>query len=125
MPHPSSRGRRAPDATSALVLVVDDPDAGGFVHWIVLDVAGSAEGSLPEGISGTPGAPREGINDFGGVGWSGPCPPSGEHHYRFTLRALAAPLSLPGAPGGRDVRDALDRSTILATAVLEATYSRP
>lgn len=71
-----------------------------------------------------PAAPPEGTNDFGNIGWNGPCPPSGEHRYRFTLRALAAPLSLPGAPGGREVRDALDRSTILATAVLEARYTR-
>lgn len=114
----------APDGTGALVLVVDDPDAGGFVHWIVLDLAASPAGSLPEGVSGTPAAPQEGTNDFGRVGWNGPCPPSGEHRYRFTLHAVAAPLALPGAPGRGEVRDALDGSTMLATAVLEATYAR-
>ena len=36
----------APDGTAALTLIVDDPDANGFVHWIVLDMAGSSTGAL-------------------------------------------------------------------------------
>ena len=40
----------APDGTTALTLVVDDPDARGWVHWIVLDMAGTATGGLPHGV---------------------------------------------------------------------------
>lgn len=115
----------APGGAGGLVLVVDDPDAAGFVHWIVLDLGVSAEGSLPEGVSGTSGAPPEGTNDFGRAGWNGPCPPAGEHHYRFTVHALAKPLALSGAAAGREIREAIDGSTILASATLEARYSRP
>ena len=82
----------APDGTAALVLMVDDPDARGFVHWIVLDMAATASGGLPEGASTSPDAPRQGRNDFGRIGYGGPCPPPGEgpHHYAFTVTALDA-----------------------------------
>jgi Raf kinase inhibitor-like YbhB/YbcL family protein len=114
----------APPGTDALVLVVDDPDANDWVHWIVLDMAGSATGALPRGTGTSPDAPAQGRNDFGGIGWGGPCPPSGTHRYTFTLYALAAPLSLPGTPGGRDVRRALRDARVLDKAVLQARYRR-
>ena len=90
----------APAGTAALVLVVDDPDAGGFVHWLVLDLPGAEHGTLAAGIPPSATTPRQGTNDFGHAGWSGPCPPSGEHRYTFTLYALAAPLGLPRARRG-------------------------
>ena len=113
-----------PDGTAALVLLVDDPDAGGWVHWIVLDVDGTQTGALPLGVSASPDAPRQGRNDFGEIGWGGPCPPSGTHRYTFTLYALAAPLGLVGPPGGAAVRTALEGADVLGTAVLEANYRR-
>ncbi|MFL5755321.1 MAG: YbhB/YbcL family Raf kinase inhibitor-like protein [Chloroflexota bacterium] len=114
----------APATTGALVLVVDDPDARGFVHWTVLNMTGSEGGTLPTGISASPDAPQQGTNDFGKVGWGGPCPPSGTHHYRFTLYALDAPLPLLDAPKSAEVRRALDSATVVDTATLEATYRR-
>ena len=114
----------APDGTGALVLVVDDPDARGWVHWIVLDMAGTSTGALARGVGVSPDAPAQGRNDFGRIGWGGPCPPSGTHRYDFTLYALAEPLSLPGQPDGGAVRKALDRANVLGKAVLEATYQR-
>jgi Raf kinase inhibitor-like YbhB/YbcL family protein len=113
----------APDRTAALALIVDDPDARGFVHWIVLDMSGSASGGLPEGVSPSPDAPRQGRNDFGRIGYGGPCPPSGTHRYVFTLYALDAPLSLPGTPGVADVRAAIE-GHVLAEARLTARYTR-
>jgi Raf kinase inhibitor-like YbhB/YbcL family protein len=114
----------APAATAALVLVVDDPDAGDFVHWTVLDLPGATSGSLAKGIAGGAATPRQGRNDFGRIGWGGPCPPSGTHHYRFTLSALAAPLGLSGHPDAKAVRSALAAAAILGRATLEATYRR-
>jgi Raf kinase inhibitor-like YbhB/YbcL family protein len=113
----------APDRTAALVLIVDDPDARGFVHWIVLDMIGGASGGLPQGVSTSPAAPRQGRNDFGRIGYGGPCPPSGTHRYVFRLHALGAPLNLAGTPGGRDVRAALE-GHVLAEADLTASYTR-
>jgi len=111
-----------PAGTAALELVVDDPDAGGFVHWIVLDLPG-ADGHLGRGI-GAAVSPQQGTNDFGKRDWGGPCPPSGTHHYRFTLTALDAKLGLSGAPDGDAVRDALAGAKVLGTATLTATYQR-
>ena len=113
----------APETTSALILIVDDPDARGFVHWIVLDLPG-ADGDLPKGVSPTADTLQQGRNDFGNVGWGGPCPPSGTHHYRFTLTAIAAPLGLAGHPSAQDVAAALGKAEVLGKADLTGTYRR-
>ena len=113
-----------PAGAAALVLVVDDPDAGGFVHWIVLDLPGT-DGNLPKGLSSTAAQPQQGTNTFGQTGWDGPCPPSGTHHYRFVLTALSAPLALSGHPDPKTVRDALATgSKSLGEATLTGTYHR-
>jgi Raf kinase inhibitor-like YbhB/YbcL family protein len=113
----------APTETAALALIVDDPDARGFVHWVLLDLTGSTSGSIPVGYSSSPDAAQQGTNDFGRVGWGGPCPPSGTHRYRFTLSALREPIGLPGVPRGAEVVDAIEDRE-LARATLEASYQR-
>lgn len=109
-----------PDGTAALVLFVDDPDGRDWVHWTVLDLMPNASG-LPRAVSTSEGSPPQGRNDFGRVGYGGPCPPSGTHHYRFTLYALAAPLALTGRPDGRAVRAALSSARILGQVTLVGT----
>jgi Raf kinase inhibitor-like YbhB/YbcL family protein len=113
----------APADAASFALVVDDPDARDFVHWLLLDLTGSTSGSIPEGYSSSPDATQQGTNDFGRIGWGGPCPPSGTHRYRFTLTALSEPIALQGAPGADDVREAI-AGRILAQATLEASYRR-
>jgi Raf kinase inhibitor-like YbhB/YbcL family protein len=120
---PALEWKGAPDDTAALALIVDDPDARGFVHWVVLDMAGSQSGGLPEGISSSPDAPAQGGNDFRRTGWGGPCPPSGTHRYRFTLYALDALLGLTGTPTADDVRAAM-QGHVLGQAELSGTYTR-
>ncbi len=71
---------------SDLALVVDDPDApeGGYVHWFVSGIKAIdtdvAAGEVPAGAHEFAGT--------GGKGWHPPCPPSGTHHYRFTIYAF-------------------------------------
>ncbi len=113
----------APDDTAAIALIVDDPDARDFVHWVVFDATGSQSGGLAEGISSSPDAPPQGDNDFRKVGWGGPCPPSGPHRYRFTLYALDQELGLPGTPTADELRAAM-QGHVLGDAELEATYTR-
>ena len=113
----------APDTTQALALVVTDPDARDFVHWLAFDLTGTPTGGLPTGISSSPDAPPQGTNSFGSPGYGGPCPPSGEHHYRFTLYALDQALELSGAPRIDDVQAAI-QGHVLATTTLTGTYHR-
>jgi Raf kinase inhibitor-like YbhB/YbcL family protein len=111
-----------PAGTRSLVLILEDPDAPGgrFIHWlawgITPDAGGLAEGEL---------APREGRNDFGTVGYRGPCPPRGHgrHRYRFRLHAVAEDLRLAPGAGVGELERAL-ASKVLAVAELVGTYGR-
>ncbi len=109
-----------PDETAELALVMDDPDARGFVHWVVVGIPPTADGLTEAGL---PGGAREGRHDFGGVGYSGPCPPSGTHRYVVTLYALSRPLNVSATPTADEVRRAAADAT-LAEARLEGNYSR-
>lgn len=114
---------RVPPGAGALVLFVDDPDGRDWVHWSVLDLP-AADGGLPRAVSPSADPPQQGRNDFGRVGYGGPCPPSGTHRYRFTLYALAAPLGLAGHPDGAAVRRALAGAPVLAKVTLTGTFGR-
>ena len=102
----------APDGTASLALVVTDPDAGGFVHWLVYDMSGTPSGGLPVAASESPDAPPQGTNGFGRLGYGGPCPPSGRHRYEFVLYALDRPLGLSGAPRIGEIQAAMSSHVI-------------
>jgi Raf kinase inhibitor-like YbhB/YbcL family protein len=111
-----------PAATAELALVVRDPDADGFVHWVI--------GGLPPDIRGlTRGRPPSGavqaLNDFGRPGWSGPCPPSGTHNYDFRLYALADPSGIAADAEGADAAERLESAAVLASAALGGTAAAP
>lgn len=120
---PSLQWEGAPNDTASFALIVDDPDARGFVHWVVFNMTGSQSGALPEAVSAGTDAPPQGTNDFGRIGWGGPCPPSGSHRYRFTLLALDDVLPIANAGRADDVRNAAE-GHVLDQAVLEASYTR-
>jgi Raf kinase inhibitor-like YbhB/YbcL family protein len=100
-------------------LIMDDPDARGFVHWVVVGIPGSAS-SMGETL---PAGARAGMTDFGVTGYGGPCPPSGSHRYVTTLYALLSALGVSTSPSAAEVRAAAAGKT-LATAVLTGTYRR-
>jgi Raf kinase inhibitor-like YbhB/YbcL family protein len=84
----------APEGTRSYAVMVFDPDAptgSGFWHWIAWDIPAGTT-SLPTGAT-LPSGAVNGINDGGGVGYTGPCPPAGDitHHYQFTVVALDVP----------------------------------
>jgi Raf kinase inhibitor-like YbhB/YbcL family protein len=112
-----------PPEAKALALIVDDPDAGGFVHWVMFNVDPTGSGSLPLGYAASPDAPSQGRNGFGRRGYGGPCPPRGTHHYEFRLLALDEMLPLTGLPTADQVRAAAE-GHVLAEARLTGTYSR-
>ncbi|MCX6809380.1 MAG: YbhB/YbcL family Raf kinase inhibitor-like protein [Candidatus Berkelbacteria bacterium] len=89
-----------PSNAVELVLILDDPDApsGNFNHWVVINidlkVNNILENSLPKGAV-------EGLNSASKSGYVAPCPPSGIHHYCFSLYALDSKLNL-SSPANRD-----------------------
>jgi Raf kinase inhibitor-like YbhB/YbcL family protein len=113
----------APGGTKTLALVMTDPDAGGFVHWVFFNVDATASGGIPTGFSASPDGPAQGKNSFGKAGYGGPCPPSGTHHYVFRLLALDTSLELTGAPSASQVLAAAD-GHIVGEATLTGTYRK-
>jgi Raf kinase inhibitor-like YbhB/YbcL family protein len=109
------------DAT-ALVLIVDDPDARGFVHWVAFDIP-TTTSELPEGASASDPSLRQGTNSFGKAAWGGPCPPSGTHHYRFRLLAVRQPLGLAGSQSATDVL-AATKDQVVAETTLTGVFHR-
>lgn len=109
-----------PETTAAFVLLVEDPDADGFIHWQLTDIPGDAR-ELPEGAGDAIGMP--GRNDFGRTGWAGPCPPSGEHRYVFTLYALSEPVLVDADATADEVREAIARRRI-GDGRLTGVYAR-
>ncbi|GBD04131.1 Putative lipoprotein LppC [bacterium HR19] len=120
----------APAGTKSFVIIVDDPDApiGTFNHWVIYDIP-SSYSSLKENLPKTPELQdkiKQGTNDFGRIGWGGPCPPKGHgtHRYFFKLMALSVE-SLGLKPGARksEVIKAVE-GKVLAEAQFYGTCSR-
>jgi Raf kinase inhibitor-like YbhB/YbcL family protein len=114
-----------PVGTASLALIVTDPDApgGSFVHWVLYDLpAGTL--ALAEGLPQLPEGARQGRNDFGDLGYGGPCPPHGPaHHYHFTLYALDKKLNLPAGATRAQVEAAM-QGHILASGELIGLFQR-
>ncbi len=114
----------APEGTKSLALVMDDPDARDFAHWLAYAIPPDTTHLAENAGSPATQFMQQGTNDFGKAGYGGPCPPSGTHHYQFTLYALADPLGVPGGARASAVRAALGRATVLGRVTLTATYAR-
>ena len=118
----------APQGTDAFALIMDDPDAPGgtFTHWVLYDLPGDTA-SLPEGVAKTEELDEggsQGLNDAGGTGYGGPCPPAGApHRYRFTLYALDGLIGAGAGASKQEVLGAIEGS-VLARAELAGTYGR-
>jgi Raf kinase inhibitor-like YbhB/YbcL family protein len=113
----------APAEAAELVLVVDDPDARGFLHWLLTGIPAAPAGSVPEGRGDPEVDPEgQGRNSFGRMGWGGPCPPR-RHTYVFTLSALSQPIDVRPDASIEDVRRAMD-GLVIAEARLTGTYER-
>jgi Raf kinase inhibitor-like YbhB/YbcL family protein len=113
-----------PAGTVSLALTCQDPDAprGVFTHWLMWDLAPEREG-LEAGE--VPPEAKQGVNDFGNVGYDGPCPPPGHgvHHYRFVLYAVSRRLVLLDGATIAELRAPLEGAT-LARSELVGTYER-
>lgn len=115
---PPLRWKGAPAGTKSFALVVDDPDAT-WVHWVVLNIP-SDRTSLPENFHEQT---LEGLNDWKTVGYRGPCPPAGRHHYHHKIYALDSILPVSAKFTKTDLERAM-KGHILGQAELVATYQK-
>jgi Raf kinase inhibitor-like YbhB/YbcL family protein len=124
-PSPALAWTDAPAGTKSFALIMHDPDApmaGGFTHWVLFDIPATTM-ALPEGFqAGSVGV--SGNSGFRRAGYGGPCPPTGTHHYHFTLSALDVPtLGLQAGATKADVEKAI-AGHVLGTADLVGLYQR-
>jgi Raf kinase inhibitor-like YbhB/YbcL family protein len=114
-----------PKGTVSYALICDDPDApsGTWTHWVAWNAIAN---TLPEDVAHEPRTPermRQGLNSWGKVGYGGPCPPSGTHHYSFRVYALDRALDLPEPTDAKALTAAM-KGHVLAQGELIGTYER-
>ena len=109
-----------PSQTKSLAIIVHDPDAphpGGFTHWVVWNI--DPMQNIPENYRGG----VQGLNGSGKAGYTGPCPPSGTHHYHFMVYALDTRLDLDPKSGKAELEKAM-QGHILARGELVGLYHK-
>ncbi len=120
----------APPGAKSFAVTIFDRDAPGpgWWHWAVADIPANVT-SLPSNASASGYLKRIGAiearNDYGDVGYGGPCPPPGKaHRYVVTVFALnTADLRL-GPARHALMFDHEINTSVLAKAQLTVTYGR-
>ena len=114
-----------PEGTVSLALIMDDPDSVGgrtFLHWAIWNISPKRT-KINEGISPDEGV--EGKNDFGKIGYGGPCPSNGVyHHYHFKLFALNGMLTVPPDISEIELENEIISKGLLGKAELIGIYKR-
>jgi len=117
-----------PAGTQSIALIVDDPDAPGktWVHWVICNMPANSTGLLgavPKNKTLDDGS-LQGKNDFGRIGYNGPCPPPGKpHKYFFKVYALDTTLSLKSGATKSQLEAAMS-GHILAQGEIVGKYGR-
>jgi len=108
-----------PEGTKTLVVIMVDPDApgGNMTHWVAFDIIPG--GKIKEDAE--PGV--KGLNGKGTLGYTGPCPSNGIHHYHFTVYALDIILNLKEGASRELVEDAM-KDHVLASGDITGIYQR-
>lgn len=112
-----------PSQTKSLALIMDDPDApiGIFTHWLIWNIDPKTteikENSVPAGAV-------QGSGTSGKSYYTPPCPPSGTHHYIFSVYALDVSLSLP-VGSSRQVLEQAMEGHIITYSQLITLYAKP
>ena len=126
--NPELRIGNAPAGTRSFALLVDDPDIPEsvkknmgldvFDHWVIFNIPADTieitEGRVSVGV--------EGMNSAG-QGYTGPCPPDGEHRYFFKLYALDVLLDLNKSATKMRVEQAM-KGHIIEKAQLIGVYKK-
>lgn len=127
---PDISWKDVPFGTKSFALICDDPDAPfkTWVHWVIFNIPAEKR-QLPENTpkeSVLSEGAVQAVNDFGKIGYAGPCPPQGKsHRYFFKLYALDGILSFSSDKEitKNDVLTAM-QGHILAEAKIMGIYER-
>jgi Raf kinase inhibitor-like YbhB/YbcL family protein len=123
-----------PSDAKSLAVTMYDPDAptlSGFWHWTVYNIPPNVNelargaGNPASGLA--PAGSTLGKNDFGTIGYGGPCPPAGDkpHRYIITVYALnVAKIDVPATAPPAQVGFNLHAATI-GKVTLTATFQSP
>src|SRR6266516_7598478 len=110
-----------------LAIVCDDPyaPAGTWTHWLVYNLPGATMGLIENmpAQEKVGGGSLQGTNDFGKVGYGGPCPPKRTHRYFFKVYALDSELPLKPAATKDQLMKAME-GHVIAHGQLAGLYSR-
>lgn len=123
---PSVDIRYIPAKAKSVALIIDDPDSpsGKWTHLALWNLPPRPvhieEGKIPAYATVA-------SNDFGNIGYGGPCPPRVHkvtvHHYVFRAYALDSAIDLPRASKRMDL-DKLMTGHVLSKAEYVGTYER-
>ena len=113
--------------TVKYAIICDDPDApsGTWTHWVIFNLPNDTT-SLSEWImerEEMDNSTKQGFNDFGTLGYRGPCPPGGTHRYYFKIYALDTEIQQPARINKKDLLKAMD-GHILDEGHLMGRYTR-
>jgi len=127
---PPLRWGPIPNNTHSLALICEDPDApsGLFTHWLIYNLpplVSDLPESLPASATLEETGASQGRNDFGKIGYGGPCPPlrDNAHRYFFRLYALDTVLRLQAGADRDEFLRAIEGHT-LSQGELMGTYQR-
>jgi Raf kinase inhibitor-like YbhB/YbcL family protein len=126
---PALEWAHAPAGTQSFAVTLYDETAR-FWHWEIYNIPANqtklpADAGNPQKALAPKGS-VQGKNDYGTVGFGGPCPPkgSGVHRYVYTVYALKVPtLNIPAKSKPEAIASAIEKES-LAKASIVSGYSR-
>jgi hypothetical protein len=99
---------------------------GTWVHWVIYNIPADTD-RLSEALPTTEqldNGALQGSNDFGRIGYGGPCPPRGKpHRYFFRLYALDGNLPTEAGLTKKALLKQMEQH-ILESAEFHGTYGR-
>ncbi|CUU07630.1 phospholipid-binding protein, PBP family [Candidatus Kryptobacter tengchongensis] len=127
---PELSWENAPAGTKSFALICEDPDAPGrtFIHWVIYDIPANvtrlAENVKKVGL--VDDKIKQGINDFGRIGYGGPCPPRGHKPHRYIFKLYALDVETLGLNSGATAEqvEAKAKGHILGEAKITGLYGR-
>lgn len=124
---PELRWSEPPEGAKGFAIIAQDLDhPQGRCHWVIYNIPITVL-HVPAGIPPQevlPNGIRQGLNDWGKLGYAGPCPPPHQaHEYRFKLFALSFLPEITGRITSTELLGFID-PYIISTAEIIGRYQR-